>query len=190
MYLIVGLGNPGLRYRNTRHNIGFDAVDALAAKYEVKVKKSECNALTGELFLNGEKLLLAKPQTFMNNSGESVRELVHKYKLEADQIIVVYDDMSLPLGRIRVREKGSDGGHNGIKSIIYQIQNDQFPRIKIGIGEAAYGDAVGHVIGKFSRDEVKLLTKTVVAVTECVQTIVQSGTKKAMNDYNGFVPEP
>ena len=190
MYLIAGLGNPGLRYRNTRHNIGFDAVDALAAKYGIKVKKSECHALTGELFLNGEKLLLVKPQTYMNNSGESIRELAHKYKLEPDQIIVVYDDMSLPAGRIRVREKGSDGGHNGIKSIIYHLQSDQFPRIKIGIGGAAYGGAVSHVLGKFSRDEVKLLTKTAVAVTECVETIVRDGAKKAMNDFNGFVPEP
>lgn len=189
MYIIVGLGNPGLRFRNTRHNIGFDTIDAMAAKYDSKVKKSECHALTGELFFNGEKLLLAKPQTFMNNSGEAVRELIHKYKLEPDRLVVVYDDMSLPTGRIRVREKGSDGGHNGIKSIIYQLQSDRFPRVKIGIGEAAYGDAVGHVIGKFSRDEIKLLSKTVAAVTVCIETIIRDGAKKAMNDFNGFVPE-
>ena len=139
-FVIVGLGNPGAKYETTRHNTGFMFMDVLADKYDVKLKKIQFKAVTGQTEINGHKCLLVKPQTFMNNSGESVREIVSFYKIPPEKIIVVFDDISLPCGKLRIRRKGSDGGHNGIKSIIYQINSDAFPRIKLGVGEKPHPD--------------------------------------------------
>ena len=134
MYLIAGLGNPGEKYVATRHNMGFSAIDYISQKNNIDVKKSKHKAIIGEGILGGEKVVLAKPQTFMNLSGDSIREIADWYKIDNDKIIILYDDISLPVGTIRIREKGSAGGHNGIKSIILNLNSDVFGRIKIGVG--------------------------------------------------------
>lgn len=187
MYIIVGLGNPGRDYVGTRHNIGFDTADAICAKYNITLNRERHRALYGDGFIGGEKIIVAKPQTYMNLSGESVRELRDWYKISDDNIIVIYDDISLPVGKLRIREKGSAGGHNGIKNIIYQLRTDVFPRIKIGIGapENADYDAKDYVLGKFSKEDVDILIKSVVRATDAVEEIILRGTKSAMNKYNG-----
>ena len=134
MYLIAGLGNPGREYVGTRHNIGFEAADALCSKFDIKFNKEKFRAVFGSGTIAGEKVIVAKPQTYMNLSGESIRELAEWYKIDSENIIIMYDDISLPVGKLRIREKGSAGGHNGIKNIIYQLKTDVFPRIKIGMG--------------------------------------------------------
>ena len=134
MFIIAGLGNPGSKYVNTRHNVGFEALDAVAAKYNITLKKEKFKGVFGEGTIEGEKVVLVKPQTFMNLSGECIRDFKNWYKVDNTEIIVIYDDVSLPLGKMRIRPKGSAGGHNGIKSIIYQTGSEVFPRIKIGVG--------------------------------------------------------
>ena len=156
MFLIVGLGNPGREYENTRHNIGFAAIDIIAEKYNIDVNRTKFKGEYGEGFINGNKVILLKPYTFMNLSGESVREAIDFYKLTEEEVLIIYDDISLEVGRLRIREKGSAGGHNGIKSIINHIGTDVFTRIKIGVG-APKGDLVNHVLGKFSKEEVNIL---------------------------------
>ncbi|MGM9977459.1 MAG: aminoacyl-tRNA hydrolase [Clostridium sp.] len=187
MFLIVGLGNPGREYENTRHNIGFAAMDVLAEKYNIDINRSKFKGEYGEGFINGNKVILLKPYTFMNLSGESVREAIDFYKLTEDQVLIIYDDISLELGRLRIREKGSAGGHNGIKSIINHMGTDVFTRIKIGVG-APKGDLVNHVLGKFSKEEVMILKQTLDAVTEATAEIIDNGAKEAMNKFNGFSP--
>lgn len=187
MFLIVGLGNPGREYENTRHNIGFAAMDVLAEKYNIDINRSKFKGEYGEGFINGNKVILLKPYTFMNLSGESVREAIDFYKLTEEQVLIIYDDISLELGRLRIREKGSAGGHNGIKSIINHMGTDVFTRIKIGVG-APKGDLVNHVLGKFSKDEVNILKQTLDAVTEATADIIDNGAKDAMNNFNGFSP--
>lgn len=187
MFLIVGLGNPGREYENTRHNIGFAAVDVLAEKYNIDVNRTKFKGEYGEGFINGNKVILLKPYTFMNLSGESVREAIDFYKLTEEQVLIIYDDISLELGRLRIREKGSAGGHNGIKSIINHMGTDVFTRIKIGVG-APKGDLVNHVLGRFSKEEVNILKQTLDAVTEATAEIIDNGAKEAMNKFNGFSP--
>lgn len=187
MFLIVGLGNPGREYENTRHNIGFAAMDVLAEKYNIDINRTKFKGEYGEGFINGNKVILLKPYTFMNLSGESVREAIDFYKLTEEQVLIIYDDISLELGRLRIREKGSAGGHNGIKSIINHMGTDVFTRIKIGVG-APKGDLVNHVLGRFSKDEVNVLKQTLDAVTEATADIIDNGAKDAMNKFNGFSP--
>ncbi len=187
MFLIVGLGNPGREYENTRHNIGFAAIDVIAEKYNIDINRTKFKGEYGEGFINGNKVILLKPYTFMNLSGESVREAIDFYKLTEEQVLIIYDDISLELGRLRIREKGSAGGHNGIKSIINHMGTDVFTRIKIGVG-APKGDLVNHVLGKFSKEEVNILKQTLDAVTEATADIIDNGAKDAMNKFNGFSP--
>lgn len=187
MFLIVGLGNPGREYENTRHNIGFAAIDIIATKYNIDVNRTKFKGEYGEGFINGNKVILLKPYTFMNLSGESVREAIDFYKLTEEEVLIIYDDISLEVGRLRIREKGSAGGHNGIKSIINHMGTDVFTRIKIGVG-APKGDLVNHVLGKFSKDEVNILKQTLDAVTEATADIIDNGAKEAMNKFNGFSP--
>lgn len=187
MFLIVGLGNPGREYENTRHNIGFAAIDIIAEKYNIDVNRTKFKGEYGEGFINGNKVILLKPYTFMNLSGESVREAIDFYKLTEEEVLIIYDDISLEVGRLRIREKGSAGGHNGIKSIINHMGTDVFTRIKIGVG-APKGDLVNHVLGKFSKDEVNILKQTLDAVTEATSDIIEYGAKDAMNKFNGFSP--
>lgn len=185
MFLIVGLGNPGKEYAGTRHNIGFEAVDYIADKYNIELNRIKFKGIFGEGMINGKKVILLKPTTYMNLSGESIREVVNFYKISNEEIIVIYDDISLEVGRLRIREKGSHGGHNGIKSIIANLSSDVFPRVKIGVG-GPKGDLVSHVLGKFSNSEIEILRESIMATSEAVTTILSKDTKEAMNKFNGF----
>ena len=186
MILIAGLGNPGREYINTRHNVGFDAIDLIADTYNIEVNRVKFKGVCGEGNIKGEKIMLLKPTTYMNLSGESLRSLMDFYKLESNQIIVIYDDISLPIGRLRVKEKGSAGGHNGIKSIINHLGTDVFARIKIGVG-APKGNLVNHVLGKFTKEEENILKDVLKVVVQAAEKIVEDSPEKAMNEFNGFI---
>ena len=185
MFLIVGLGNPGKEYDGTRHNIGFAAVDYIADKYNIELNRIKFKGVFGEGFIEGKKVILLKPTTYMNLSGESIREVINFYKISKEEVIVIYDDISLEVGRLRIREKGSHGGHNGIKSIIANLGTDVFPRVKIGVG-APKGNLVSHVLGKFSEDEIEVLRETIKASSDAVSIIMKADIKEAMNKLNGF----
>lgn len=185
LYLIIGLGNPGLRYANTRHNVGFDTVDYLSHKLGIKVARVRHKALVGEGMTEGKRIILAKPQTFMNLSGESVREIVDWYKAPLVNTILIYDDADLQPGRIRVRPRGSSGTHNGMKSVIYQLQSDEFPRVRIGIGKQPENwDLADYVLSKFDDDQRKIVNESIKRAAEAVLTILKSGITEAMNMYN------
>lgn len=188
MKLIVGLGNPGKEYENTRHNIGFAVVDYMAKKYNVEINRVKFKGVYGETNICGEKVIILKPTTYMNLSGESINEVIKFYKLEKEDIIVIYDDISLPVGRLRIRDKGSAGGHNGIKSIIQNLGTDVFPRVKVGVGQPMH-DLVAHVLGKFSKDDIEKLNKVIPVVADTVETIMKYDAKEAMNKFNGFSAE-
>ncbi|CDF59085.1 aminoacyl-tRNA hydrolase [Thermobrachium celere] len=185
MKLVVGLGNPGREYENTRHNVGFDVIDHLADSVCTNVNKIKFKGLVGEFLYEGEKIILLKPSTFMNLSGESVREAKEFYKLNVEDIIVVYDDIAIDVGRIRIRPSGSDGGHNGIKNIIYQLNNDKFPRVRVGIG-APKADLVSHVLGKFTPEERKIVDEVIKVSSDAVLEIIKNGVQSAMNKFNGY----
>ena len=187
MYIIVGLGNPTSKYDKTRHNVGFDTIDALADKYSINVNNAKHKALCGQGIIEGEKVLLMKPQTFMNLSGESVRDVLNYYKVDPqDELIVVYDDISLPLGKIRIRAKGSAGGHNGIKSIIECLGTDEFKRIKIGVGKKPHPEMVlaDWVLSHFTQDEMKALESRFDDVAEALTLMNKGDVDKAMNNFN------
>ena len=188
-YLVVGLGNPEPKYDTTRHNAGFMAIDHIAAKAGCKVNQLKFKSLCGLCELEGKKVMLLKPTTYMNSSGEAVREASQFYKIPPEKIIVIFDDVSLDVGKMRIRRKGSDGGHNGIKSIIYQLASDEFTRIKIGVGAPPENyDLPDWVLGRFSKEEVSHLSKLVdCVVEEVVPEIIRSGAESAMNNYNGKV---
>jgi len=185
MFLIVGLGNPGKEYEDTRHNIGFKVVDNIAKEYNIEINRQKFKGIYGEGFIEGEKVILLKPTTFMNLSGESVRAVVDFYNLDNDKILVIYDDISLEVGTLRIREKGSAGGHNGIKSIIAHLGSDVFSRIKVGVGQPN-GDLIKYVLGKFTKEEVVVLSETIEASTKATRDIIKSDVKTAMNQFNGF----
>lgn len=187
MYLVAGLGNPGKQYEMTRHNIGFHTIDYIADKLKVKVKKLKFKALYGECEIAGEKVLLVKPQTFMNLSGESIGEFAQFYKLSPQNIIIINDDISLDTGRIRVRPKGSAGGHNGLKSIIYHLRSDEFPRVKMGVGAPKHEsyDLADFVLGRFTKDEIPIMEDAIIKAALAVEEIIKNGTSSAMNKYNG-----
>ncbi|MDN4557899.1 aminoacyl-tRNA hydrolase [Clostridium perfringens] len=184
MILIVGLGNPGKKYEQTRHNIGFDVIDYMANKYNIDVNREKFKGICGEGFIENKKVILLKPLTYMNLSGESIRELANFYKLEDDEIIVVYDDISLDIGRLRIREKGSAGGHNGIKSIIQNLGGDKFPRVKVGVGQPK-DNLVNHVLGKFSKEDREHIEKVIPVVSDAIVEIVKNDAKESMNKFNG-----
>lgn len=187
MYMVVGLGNPGAKYVNTRHNIGFDALDAFCSKHDIKLKPSRrFRADTGKGRVGGEKVIAVKPMTYMNLSGEAVLEIADYYDIENENIIVVYDDISMETGRLRIRRKGSAGGHNGIKSIILNLGSDEFPRVKIGVGAPEHKDhdLADYVLGKFSKEETEILIKTVVSAVGAIEEILTANVDSAMNKYN------
>ena len=184
MYMIAGLGNPGKRYENTRHNIGFIALDLLAERNDIKINKIKHKALVGEGRISGQKVLLIKPQTYMNLSGQSIREVMEYYKEEIDHLIVIYDDIYIPVGTVRIRKKGSAGTHNGMRSIVYDLKSDQFPRIRIGMGSSHKGDLRDFVIGGFSKEEKEPLEEAVRRAVLAAECIVEKGIDKAMNEYN------
>jgi len=184
MYIIVGLGNPGKGYEKTRHNVGFAVLDKIAAEYDIKVNKIKHKALVGEGFISGQKVLLVKPQTFMNLSGNSVREILEYYKVEPENLIVIYDDIDIPFGSLRIRKKGSGGTHNGMKSILYDIQSDQFPRIRIGIGKETRMDLKDFVLGSFEKEEKKIIEVVVINAAKAAACIIDRGIEIAMGEYN------
>lgn len=184
-YLIIGLGNPGLKYRKTRHNMGFMVVDYLSEKLACAVKKSRSQAQVGETIYKGSKLILAKPQTYMNRSGESAVELLGYYNLEIENLIVIYDDMDVDIGKIRIRKKGGSGTHNGMKSMLYHLQDENFIRIRVGISPGGEMDAVSYVLGKFGKSEHKQAFEGIEKAANSVLEIVQSGIDAAMNKFNG-----
>lgn len=184
MYIIVGLGNPGRKYENTRHNLGFITIDRLASKHDIKVDKIKFKALVGDGRIAGQKVLLVKPQTYMNLSGESVREVANFYKVEPDEIIVIYDDLDLPLGNLRIRKSGSAGTHNGMKSLVYQLKSDQFLRVRIGIGQNGDKDIIDFVIGGFRKEEVPILEDTVDKAVMAIESMIGETVDIAMNKYN------
>lgn len=186
MYIIVGLGNPGKQYEKTRHNIGFDFIDTLADKYNISVLEAKFKALIGKGVIEGQKVILAKPLTYMNLSGESIRQLIDYYKVdEESELIVVYDDISLNPGGLRIRAKGSAGGHNGIKNIIQHLGHDKFMRIKVGVGEKPKGwDLVDYVLGRFTTDDRKLVDEAVNVAVEATTIMITEGIDEAMNRCN------
>lgn len=186
MYLIVGLGNPGKEYRNTRHNIGFDVIDRLAEAEGIDVLEKKHKALIGKGMVAGQKCVLAKPLTYMNLSGESVRALADYYKIdESSELIVISDDISLDVGQIRVRKKGSAGGHNGLKSIIAHLGHDGFMRVKMGVGEKPRGwDLADYVLGHFSGPERELLNDACDRAVEAIRMMTAGEADAAMNRFN------
>ncbi len=186
MVVIVGLGNPTREYENTRHNIGFMAIDALAEKYNISVLDCKHKALIGKGVINGYKVVLVKPLTYMNLSGEAVRAVIDYYKVDAEhELIVIYDDVSLDVGQLRIRKKGSAGGHNGIKNIISHLGSDVFLRIKIGVGEKPKGyDLADYVLGHFSKEELAVMKDSLEKVDGAVNLMLAGEVDKAMNDYN------
>lgn len=184
MVVIVGLGNPGKKYENTRHNIGFITVDLLAERHGIKINKIKHKALVGEGTISDQKVLLVKPQTYMNLSGNSVREIMEYYKIDIENLLVIYDDIDIPTGAVRIRKKGSAGTHNGMRSIVYDLQSDQFPRIRIGMGLDKKMDLKDFVTGGFTKSEKSLLEKAVAHSADAVECFLRSGIDKAMNEYN------
>ena len=187
MYFIVGLGNPGLQYENTRHNVGFLTIDYLAEKYNIPVKKLKHKALYGQGEISGQKVMLIKPQTYMNNSGESVRDFKNFYKFNDDELIVIQDDIDIDFGKIRIKKKGSAGTHNGMKSIIYQTQTDKFPRIKISVGQKPeYMDLANFVLSGFHGDDLDIVREEIIMAAEAIEMMLESNIDKAMNKYNSI----
>ena len=186
MYIIVGLGNPERKYAGTRHNIGFSAITAISDAYGISMDIKKHKALCGKGMIAGNKVLLAMPQTYMNLSGESVRELVDFYKIDPEEeLIIIYDDIALAPGKLRVRAKGSAGGHNGIKNIIANLGSSVFPRIKVGVGEKPKGyDLADYVLGKFSKEDRVLMEEGYDLACEASALIMQGAIDQAMNEYN------
>ena len=185
-WLLVGLGNPGSKYESTRHNMGWLALDSLMEREKFALNKLRFKAWTGMLDYKGHKILVMKPQTYMNLSGEAVREAVQFYKIPADHVLVIYDDVSLPVGKLRVRPTGSAGGHNGIKNIIAHLGTQDFPRVKIGTGAPAGGgaDMIDWVIGEPSKAEKQVLLESFEKAVDAAACIIEHGCQKAMNDFN------
>ena len=186
MFIIAGLGNPTLQYEGTRHNVGFDVIDMLADRYNISVDGRKGRALVGKGIIEGQKVLLVKPQTYMNLSGESLRELVNYYKIDEEhELLVIYDDISLDVGQLRIRKKGSAGGHNGIKNIIANLGTDVFPRIKIGVGEKPKKyDLADYVLGHFSQIESRVMDDAAKEAAQAAQAMILDGIEAAMNRYN------
>lgn len=186
MYVIVGLGNPTKEYENTRHNVGFMCLDSLASAHDIKIIEHKHKALIGKGYIEGQKVILAKPLTYMNNSGESVREIIDYYKVDSEnELLIIYDDIDLDVGRLRIRSKGSAGGHNGIKSIINHLGTTNFNRIRVGVGaKPEGGDLVNHVLGHFSGDDKKEIEIARKTVADAVKEYLTDGIDSAMNKYN------
>ena len=186
LYLIAGLGNPTEKYAGTRHNMGFDTIDCLARKLGVSVKKKEKKALTGTASFGGVKLLLVKPQTYMNLSGESIRPLMDYYRIPRERLLVISDDVNLPAGSLRLRAGGSAGGHNGLKSVIAHLGTEEFARLRIGVGQSDHADMIGHVLGHIPPAERRAVDEAIELAAEAALVFAGSGIAEAMNRYNGI----
>ena len=185
MYLIIGLGNPEPEYAKTRHNMGFDVINKIAEKYDIKVDKKGFKSLYGTGIINNEKVLLVKPQTFMNLSGEAIAEVVNFYKTDLQNVMVIYDDIDIEPGRVKIRKKGGAGTHNGMKSVIGSLGSDEFIHIRIGTGSPIYkNDLINYVIGKLSKEEYEVLIRGIEIGLDAVEVILEKGIDKAMNIIN------
>ena len=185
MYLIVGLGNPEPEYSKTRHNMGFDVVNNISKKYNIEVNKTKFKALYGTGTINNEKVVLIKPQTYMNLSGEAVQEFVNFYKVEMENVLVIYDDIDTVPGKIRIRKSGGPGTHNGMKSVVHCLGNENFPRVRVGIGMPIYkGDLINYVIGNVPNEEYEKLCEGIEIATNAVEEILKNGVDIAMNKFN------
>ena len=186
MYIIAGLGNPGAQYEGTRHNVGFDVIDALAAKYNISVDGRQSRAFIGKGVIEGQKVILVKPQTYMNLSGESIRGITDYYKVdEEEELIVIYDDISLDVGQLRIRTKGSAGGHNGMKNILAHLGHNVFPRIKVGVGEKPKQfDLADYVLSRFSKAEREEVEEGYKKAVQAIEMILRGDIDTAMNEYN------
>ena len=185
MYIIVGLGNPGKQYEHTRHNVGFEVIDRLAEKHDILMTERKHRAICGKGLIGGQKVMLVKPQTFMNLSGESVKSAVDFYQIGTDELIVVYDDVSLSPGQLRIRRSGSAGGHNGIKNIIAQLGTQEFPRVKVGVGEKPDRmDLADYVLSHFSKGEWEMMEDAFKEAADAVEVMIADGADTAMNRFN------
>jgi len=186
MYIIAGLGNPDKQYQNTRHNIGFDVIDAVAEKYGIAMGEKKHKAIIGKGCIAGQKVVLVKPQTYMNLSGESIRAVIDFYKVDVKSgLIVILDDVSLDVGRIRIRKRGSSGGHNGLKNIILHLGHDEFIRVRMGVGEKPQGyDLADYVLGHFPDKERQVMDESVRSAAEAIEVMIVQGPEAAMNLYN------
>jgi peptidyl-tRNA hydrolase, PTH1 family len=184
LWLVVGLGNPGRQYERSRHNVGFRCLDLLAERLNVRFTRRGFHSQLTTGLLGGERVLLAKPQTFMNLSGQAVGAIVRYYGSRADRLIVVSDDMDLPLGRLRLRERGSSGGHKGLQSIIAELGTQEFPRLRIGIGKSEVVPGAAYVLGRFAPEEETVLTETIARAADAIAVAVAEGLATAMNRYN------
>lgn len=184
MYLIAGLGNPGKEYEETRHNAGYKALELLADKLNVKLNKLKFNSVYGDTFINGNKVMLVKPVTYMNRSGIAIAEIMNFYKIASDNLIVIYDDIDIPLGSLRIRPNGSPGTHNGMKSIISSLGSQDFPRIRIGIGRNSDMDLADYVLQKFSQIEKDVISSIVEKAALAAVEIVSNNIDSAMQKYN------
>ena len=185
-WLVVGLGNPGAKYENTRHNVGFMTADTLAGRNGEPIRRVKYHALTSEAVIGGQSVLLMKPTTFMNLSGQAVSEAARFYKIPADHVLVISDDVDLPLGKLRIRKSGSAGGHNGLKNIIQLLGTDQFPRLKIGVGGKPHPDynMADWVLGQFQGEDKKTIDAAVARAADAVECLLADGIDRAMNQYN------
>ena len=181
--MLVGLGNPGKKYVNSRHNVGFEMIESVASYFDIKIKKSKCNALIGEGKIKDKNVVLVKPQTYMNLSGESVGALAKFYKINPEKIIVIYDDIALDVAKLRIRANGSAGGHNGMKNIISHLNTDNFPRVRIGVGKPDC-DLVDYVLQDFSKSETKQLIEVAKIIPQIVADLLTEGITYSMNKYN------
>lgn len=185
MYLIVGLGNPESDYSKTRHNMGFNVVNKIAQKYGIEMNKKKFDSLYGEGFIENQKVILLKPQTYMNLSGKAIIQVVNFYKIELENICVIYDDMDIMPGEIKIRKKGGSGSHNGMKSVVAELNSEEFPRIRVGIGTPKFkDDSINYVIGAIPEDEVKLLDEATTKAQEAMISILKDGIDNAMNKFN------
>lgn len=189
IYLIVGLGNPGKDYIGTRHNVGYGVIDFLAEKYSINMKKEKFKSFYGQLNIFSKKCIFLKPLTYMNLSGEAVIDAVNYFKINPSNVIVVVDDIDIPFGTIKIKKKGSSGTHNGLKSIIYQLESEDFPRIKVSVGKPKDMDLKDFVLSTFSKSEMKILNKEIEMAANAVEEILKSDIDKAMNKFNGVVIE-
>lgn len=185
MYLIVGLGNPEPEYSQTRHNMGFDVINKIANKYEIDISRSKFNGQFGSGIIENEKIILLKPQTFMNLSGQCIKPFADFYKIPTENILVIYDDMDVEVGEIKVRKKGGPGTHNGAKSVVHELVNENFPRIRVGIGKPVDEyDAIDYVIGKLEEDTYEKLGVGIEKAVEATMEFLKNGIDSAMNKYN------
>lgn len=183
--LVVGLGNPGAEYAGTRHNVGFEVIERLASRHQIAVRRRMLRAVLGDGLIEGRRVLLARPMTYMNLSGEAVAAIARMHKIAPSEILVIVDDMALPIGRLRLRLKGSSGGHNGLESIQRHLRTEEYPRLRVGVGSAQPGRMVDHVLGRFRADERAIIEEAIERAADAVEMALRENFEKAMNHYNG-----